>query len=301
MIFLFYPTLSPCQGKILIFKIPAFHLIKPSTFLYFKNREYVLKKEDTLVDLAVKFGVGYRNLVLANPGVDPWVPPPGKKIIIPFEILLPPYYLKSGKEFVLINLPEMRLYYFKRGKFFVAPVGVGVKGSLPPEGVYLIIKKKKDPVWYPPPSIRKEDPDLPEKVPPGPDNPMGKYALYLSRGMYAIHGTNKIYSIGRRTTHGCIRLYPWDIKFLFKNVPVGTLVRIVYDPYKIAIQKRKIYLQAFPDIEKKIKHPVLRIIKLLDKLLRNKRENYRINLLKLEKYLKHPDGLVHTIGIVYRD
>jgi len=125
---------------------------------------------------------------------------------------------------------------------------------------------------------------------------MGDYALYLSKGLYAIHGTNKVYSIGRRTTHGCIRLYPEDIKFLFENVPVGTLVKIIYEPYKIAIEGKSIYLQAYPDIENFIKNPLPYIIQKLDKLTERKNLSYKINLKILERVLKNPDGLIHKIG-----
>jgi len=165
-------------------------------------------------------------------------------------------------------------------------------------GLYTIINKKEKPTWSPPPSIKAEDPTLPDIVPPGPENPMGDYALYLSRGLYAIHGTNKVYSIGRRTTHGCIRLYPEDIKFLFENVPIGTLVKIVYEPYKIAIEGEKIYLQAYPDIENLIKNPLPYIIQKLDKLTERKNSNYKINLKVLERVLENPDGLIHKIGEV---
>ncbi len=291
LIALFYITLSTCQVKAYF----LIHII-PNRYIYFKNKTYVIKREDTLVDLAVSFGIGYRNLILANPGVDPWIPKPKTKIIIPYQILIPQEFKKyfNSKSYIVVNLPEMRLYYFTHSKVYVFPIGIGAKGKLPESGIYKIVRKKKDPTWYPPPSIKAEEPDLPDKVPPGPDNPMGKYALYLSRGLYAIHGTNKVYSIGRRSTHGCIRLYPKDIEFLFKHVPLGTPVEIVYEPYKLAIQDKKIYLQPYKDIENRIKYPVLYIIEKLNKL--TKQAYYKINLLKLEKILKDPRGLIYQIG-----
>jgi L,D-transpeptidase ErfK/SrfK len=285
---LFYITLGTCQVNKLI----------PNKFIYFENLSYTLQENDTLVDLAVQFKVGYYHITLANPKIDPWIPPMGKKIIIPKRVLIPEEFFYLSDNFILINLPEMRLYYFKNNEFLVAPIGIGAEGSLPPLGLYTIIDKKEKPTWYPPPSIKAEDPTLPDIVPPGPENPMGDYALYLSRGLYAIHGTNKVYSIGRRTTHGCIRLYPEDIKFLFENVPIGTLVKIVYEPYKIAIEEKKIYLQAYPDIENLIKNPLPYIIQKLDKLTERKNSNYKINLKVLERVLENPDGLIHKIGEV---
>ncbi len=238
-------------------------------------------------------------LLLANPGIDPWVPPLGKVITIPGKLLIPKEFQKFKG--IVVNLPEMRLYYFKNRKVFIAPVGIGAKGKLPPLGIYTIVKKKKDPTWYPPPSIRKEAPDLPKIVPPGPDNPMGKYALYLSRGLFAIHGTNKVYSIGRRSTHGCIRLYPEQIEALFYKVPLGTRVLITYEPYKLAIEDGKIFIQCYPDVENKIKDPLVYIIKKLEKLTGETGEDYRINLLKIQKLIKKPDGLVHEIGKLVKD
>lgn len=276
----------------------AFSPIKSNTFIYFENQSYQIKEKDTLVDLAVKFNLGYLHLVLANPDIDPWVPPVGHNILLPYQILLPEEFLFSEKEYILINLPEFRLYHFRNKTFRVYPIGIGDEGKLPPLGRYYVLRKREKPYWYPPPSIREEDPELPEVVPPGPDNPMGDYALYLDKGLYAIHGTNKPESIGRRTTHGCFRLYPEDIKTLFQLLPLKTPVYVVYEPYKIAIMNNKIYLQAYPDIEKKIKNPLPYLLKKLDQLTASKGLTYQVNLLALEKILTKPDGLIHIIGKV---
>lgn len=248
-----------------------------------------------MTDLAVNFKVGYQALVLANPGIDPWVPEPGTKILIPKRVLIPPEFLLNKKRYIIINLPEMRLYYFEKRRFQVFPIGVGDEGKLTPVGTYFIARKKEKPFWYPPESIRAEDPTLPEVVPPGPENPMGDYALYLDRGLYAIHGTNKPYSIGRRTTHGCFRLYPEDIEWLYKRTPLKTSVYVIYEPYKIALEGNSLYLQAFPDIDNQIKHPFPYIIQKIEKLI-PKGFTYQLNLLKLDKILENPDGLVHKIG-----
>lgn len=269
----------------------------PGKSIYLQNKNYTIQSNDTLVELAVKFKVGYQHLVLANPGLDPWIPKENQTIIIPYQILIPKEFIKPKKiQYIIINLPEMRLYYFNYPWVFIAPIGIGTEGKLPPLDTYTIINKKEKPFWYPPPSIRDEDPTLPPVVPPGPDNPMGDYALYLSKGLYAIHGTNKIYSIGRRTTHGCIRLYPEHIKFLFHEVPINTQVEIIYEPYKVGIENKTIYVQIFPDIENLISHPILHILKKIEALAPNK--DFVIDLLVLEKILKNPDGLVHKIGII---
>ncbi len=235
-------------------------------------------------------------MVLANPKIDPWVPPPQYELLLPYQILIPEDFLLPEREYLLINLPEMRLYYFRGQNFKVFPIGIGDVNKLPPLGKYFIVSKKEKPYWYPPPSIRAEEPDLPKVVPPGPDNPLGDYALYLDRGLYAIHGTNKPESIGRRTTHGCFRLYPEDIKELFQKISLKTPVYVLYEPFKLAIVENKILLQAYPDVEKLIKSPFLYLLQKLDKMTASKGVFYQINLITLEKILEQPDGLVHEIG-----
>lgn len=287
-IFLFYIILLYSQAL-------ALTPILKNQSIYFQDEFYTIKEGDTLTDLAVAFKIGYQALVLANPGVDPWVPKPGTKILLPKRLLLPPEFILNQKRYLLINLPEMRLYYFEKGKFQTFPIGIGDEGNLTPQGKYFILRKKEKPFWYPPPSIRKEDPSLPEVVPPGPENPMGEYALYFDRGLYAIHGTNKPYSVGRRTTHGCFRLYPEHIEFLFRKVPLKTEVYVVYEPFKLALEGSFIYLQAFPDLEGKIRSPFSYVIQKIERLI-PEGFTYQIDLLKLDKILEKPDGLVHKIG-----
>ncbi|MCS7199916.1 MAG: L,D-transpeptidase family protein [Caldimicrobium sp.] len=278
----------------------CFTPLLPKKAIYFQNAIYKIKEKETLVDLAVSFRLGYNALILANREYDPWIPPTGAEIILPFQILIPPNFILPLKRYILINLPEMRLYYFQENKFLVFPIGIGDEGKLPPPGFYYIKDKRVNPFWYPPESIRAEDPTLPKVVPPGPDNPLGEYALYLNKGLYAIHGTNKPHSIGRRTTHGCFRLYPEHIELLYHLTPLKTPVYIISEPYKLAIEKDIIYLQAFPDLEKRQNNPLSHIIRTLDALTVKEGLNYQINLLKLEQILENPDGLVHKIGVLKR-
>ncbi|MCX7613797.1 MAG: L,D-transpeptidase family protein [Caldimicrobium sp.] len=278
----------------------SFTTLKPHKAIYFQNQIYKLKENDTLIDLAVTFKLGYQALTLANRDVDPWVPPKEAEIILPFQVLIPKNFFLLTRPYILINLPEMRLYYFNRDSFLVFPIGIGDQGKLPPPGLYHIKNKKTRPFWYPTESIRAEEPDLPKVVPPGPDNPMGEYALYLDRGLYAIHGTNKPHSIGRRTTHGCFRLYPEHIEKLYQIVPLGTPVFVIYEPYKIAIEDDKIYLQAYPDIEKRKNNPIKYILQTLDSLTERHGLRYQVNLIKLDNALEKTDGLVHQIGIIIR-
>jgi L,D-transpeptidase ErfK/SrfK len=114
-------------------------------------------------------------------------------------------------------------------------------------GVFKIIQKIVNPSWYPPPSIRKERPELPKVIPPGPDNPLGSHALRLSLGTVLIHGTNRPFAVGRKVTHGCIRLYPEDIPQLFSMIPNGMKVTIVRQPIKVGVRDKKVYLEVHRD------------------------------------------------------
>jgi L,D-transpeptidase ErfK/SrfK len=209
---------------------------------------------ETLLDLARRYGVALNALQDANPGVDPWLPAVGRRVVIPSEYLLP----GGPREGIVVNLAEQRLYYFPpatgqvRRVVMTYPVGIGAEGSPLPVVNTRIIEKKADPAWVVPDSILAEheaagDP-LPKVVPPGPDNPLGKFALRLGLPTYLIHGTNQPYGVGMRVSHGCLRLYPEDIEELFDRVAVGTPVRIVDQPYKAGWEEGVLYLEAHPPL-----------------------------------------------------
>lgn len=211
--------------------------------------------KDTLLDIARENGLGYHDIKLINPELDTWLPGEGREIILPSQYILP----NEKRNGIILNIPEMRLYYFPKHKdgesaeVFTYPLGVGRQGWDTPYIDTKIIQKKKHPSWHPPASIRAEheemgDP-LPMRVGPGPDNPLGDYALRLGLPQYLIHGTNKPYGIGMRVSHGCIRLYPEDIESLFSKVKVGTPVHIVNQPYKVGQRDGRIYLEAHPFLE----------------------------------------------------
>jgi L,D-transpeptidase ErfK/SrfK len=208
----------------------------------------IVGKDDTLLDVARDYDVGYNAIVDANPGVDPWLPEEGQKIMAPTSWVLP----AAKREGIVINLAEMRLFYFyvSGGADAVVtyPIGVGREGFNTPLGVFRVTGKEKDPVWYPPETVRKEKPELPAAVPPGPDNPLGGYKISLSApGEYRIHGTNRPLGVGRRVSHGCIRLYPEDIERLYKKVQPGTRVEIVYQPVKVGISGGRLFVEAHED------------------------------------------------------
>lgn len=211
--------------------------------------------EDTLSDIARRFNIGYEEIVRANPGVDPWLPGEGREIVLPTQFVLPdaPY------EGLVMNLAQLRMYYFPPAKadeprkVITHPIGIGKIGWSTPEGTTKVTAKTKNPTWYPPASVRKEhaaagDP-LPAKVPPGPDNPLGAHAMRLGWPSYLIHGTNKPYGVGLRSSHGCVRFYPEDIARLYDMVPIGTKVTVVNQPFVFGWQDDALYIQAFPVLE----------------------------------------------------
>ena len=208
--------------------------------------------EDTFIKLARRYNLGYEELIQANPSVDPWLPGEGTEIVLPTYFVLP----KTPRQGIVLNLPELRLYYYpdgESGRVITHPISIGRMEWRTPLGRSEIVSKTLNPTWYPPESIREEHAAdnrfLPKVVPPGPDNPLGNHALRLSLPGYLIHGTNKPSGLGMRVTHGCIRMFPEDIEALFEDVPVGTPVRIVNQPYKLGWTDDGLYLEAHPPLD----------------------------------------------------
>ncbi|MDJ0852479.1 MAG: L,D-transpeptidase family protein [Myxococcota bacterium] len=200
---------------------------------------------DNLVELARRYRVGYIELVAANPGVDPWLPPVGERILIPDAHLIP----GQVREGMLVNLSEQRLYWFGPAGTQSFPLGIGREGARTPLGSTRVVRKREAPTWYPPASARREDPSLAAVVPPGPENPLGTHAFYLAWPRYLIHGTNKPYGIGRRVSRGCLRLYPEHIVQLYDQVGVGAPVEVIREPEKLALVRGAVYLEAHPTLE----------------------------------------------------
>jgi L,D-transpeptidase ErfK/SrfK len=226
---------------------------------------YRINGEETLHEVARHFALGYNEIVDANPGVDPWLPGKGTEVLLPSRWILP----EGAGGGIVINLAEMRLYYYMkiRDKMFVRTyaVGIGREGFDTPVGKYRIIGKKKDPSWTVPPSIREEDPDLPAVIGPGKDNPLGSYAMRLSDPVYLIHGTNEPFGVGRKVSHGCIRLYPEDIEELYASVKRKTEVSILYQPIKIGRKGETVYIEVHRDFRGSIKDLLKEAVSMLMK------------------------------------
>jgi len=200
--------------------------------------------DDTLLDLARTYDVGYVAMIAANPVLDPWVPGEGKEIVVPTQHLLP----QAPHEGIVINIAEMRLYYFpvKEGVPETYPIGIGEEGSETPSGETRIVRKVANPTWYRTKNEIAAKPWAPKIVPPGPDNPLGAYALYLGWPSYLIHGTDDWRRVGRRDSRGCLGVYPEDIEKLFREVKVGTKVTVVNQPVKLAWVGDRLYLEIHP-------------------------------------------------------
>jgi len=230
-------------------------IVDPNSDLVGYVQKTVIGKEDTLPDIARRFDVGYEEMLTANPGVDPWLPGVGREVVVPTQFILP----AAPHEGVVVNVAAMRIFYYpphKKGEpqiVFTHPIGIGKVGWKTPEGTTKIVSRQKDPVWTVPKSVREEHAEdgekLPAQVPAGPDNPLGQYMFRLGWPSYLIHGTNKPYGVGMRSSHGCMRLYPEDIAVFFDMIPIGTKVTVVNQPYLFGWRDGTLYMQAYSVME----------------------------------------------------
>ncbi|QBF83724.1 LysM peptidoglycan-binding domain-containing protein [Shewanella maritima] len=202
-----------------------------------ENQYYVVPEgKTTLEAIAAKFQLGLTNMMQANPGVDPYLPTPGSTLIIPHQLILP----NTKREGIVVNIAEMRLYYYPKNSnsVTVLPIGIGQVGRDTPENwVTKVYRKRANPTWTPTKNTREiyaaKGVTLPDVWPAGPDNPMGLFALYVGN-LFALHGTNADFGIGLRVSQGCVRLRDDDIEHLFNSVPVGTRVEFINQPVKVA-------------------------------------------------------------------
>jgi len=209
-----------------------------------KPKSYVVKDEDTFLDIARDHELGINEMTILYPGTDPWMPPPGKVLSIPAFWVLPPTKLEQ----LVINIPEMRLYIFNKeiAQVQTYPVGIGSEGWKTPDGHFSITEKRSNPNWYVPESLREEYGLA--IMPPGPENPLGKYIMKFSDSSYGIHGTHMPWGVGRLISHGCIRCYPEHINLIYPQVALNTKVELVYEPVKFGIKDGRIYAEVHPDV-----------------------------------------------------
>lgn len=243
--------------------VESFPLPSPEESIVGRLYEVTASYEDTLPDIARRSNLGYQEIVRANPTINPWLPGGGARVLLPTQYILP----DAPREGIVVNVAEMRLYFYptpvsgEAPRVITYPVSIGRGDWETPLAATEVIDKVVDPAWYPPESIRKEhaaegDP-LPKVVPPGPDNPLGRFALRLGLPGYLIHSTNKPYGVGMRVTHGCVRMYPEAIETLFPKIAKGTPVRIVNQPYKTGWKEGELYLEVHPPSAEGLDSPPL--------------------------------------------
>jgi len=229
----------------------TFILPPPDTDLIGHDQTVYARYEDTLMDIARARSIGYEEILKVNPEVDRWLPGDGTPVELPTRYILP----DTPREGIVLNLPEMRLYYFPPPgpggipTVQTYPIGIGRMDWETPLGTTTIVSKTENPQWRPPASIKQEHLELynevlPDVVPAGPDNPLGLFAMRLGIPGYLIHGTNKKYGVGSRVSHGCVRMYNDDIEHLFPQVPQGTTVRIINQPVKIGRLAGGLFIEA---------------------------------------------------------
>ncbi len=255
--------------------------------------------EDTFADLGEIHGLGFLEMVRANPDVDPWLPGEGTLVQLPHKHVLP----SEPHDGIVINLSEYRLYHFQEGRVTTYPVGIGTSTNPSPLTETEITMRLESPAWYPPESIRtkaeEEGDPLPRMIPPGPANPLGPYALQLAERGYLIHGTNRRFGIGQQVSHGCIRMYNDDIGKLIWEAEKGTTVRIVEEPVKVAVQDNVVWLQIHgqrEELTSSDRDELWR--KAEDQIaeLRDRHDGIEINRAQLDEAVEAADGIPRRVG-----
>lgn len=250
-------------------------------------------QEETLIDIARRHNIGFEEIRLANPDVSLWVPGKGTEVVIPTRYILPP----APREGVVINLSELRLYYYPAdnpGIVETYPVSVGRDGFATPVGITRTTIKVKDPAWAPPASMRREaaarGEPAPAIVPPGPDNPLGRHAILLDMPSYLIHGTNRPDGVGMRASRGCIRMYPEDIESLYERLPSGTKVNLMDAPFKAGwADDGTLFVQTFPQLEENIddSEPLQDALARLNDLVQDQVD---VNEEQVKQAIENPNG-----------
>ena len=233
----------------------VFSLESPEQSVIGEPQVVFAREEDTLSDLARTYGLGYDEIIAANPDVDPWLPGAGTAVVLPTQFVLPGIERRG----VILNIATKRLFYFPAAadgepqQVMTYPIGIGRVGWETPLGDTTVVSKAKDPHWWVPASVRREHAEmgnpLPSVVPPGPDNPLGHRVLKLDMPGYLIHGTNAPYGVGMRVSHGCVRLYPENIEALYPLVGIGEVVSIINEPYQFGSRGGALYFEAHAPLE----------------------------------------------------
>lgn len=283
-------TTLPCLAFSLVFDLPRNGDNVVGEVITTRARD-----GEKITDVGRRFDIGYWEMVEANPD---WTfhefIPQGTRIIVPAKFVLP----RAPRQGIVINLAELRLYYYPKGtrKVVTLPVGIGREGWATPLGATYVASKVKGPSWHPTKKVRDDAKKhgilLPKYWPPGPDNPLGQFAMRLGWNTYLIHGTNDPTGVGRRSSAGCIRMYPEDIEELYAQVPAGTPVRVVNQPNKVGKRLGRLYLESHKPLRDKGKYVRSNTQDLYDQLnqiARNSKSS--LNWHRIESTLHAENGL----------
>jgi L,D-transpeptidase ErfK/SrfK len=226
---LFYPFIltALCVCKTLS---AAVYVIQEHSSVVGKPQTAFSEMNETIEDVGRRFGIGYNEMTRANPLIDgQHILLERTKLLIPSRHVLP----DVPRIGIVINLADFRLYYYPPDENVVItfPIGIGKRGWDTPTGETHVVAKVVNPVWNPTEDIKKAAEEigasLPDTIPSGSHNPLGKYALRLGWAAILIHGTNRVDGIGTQVSAGCIRMLPDDIEYLYPLISVGTKVRVL--------------------------------------------------------------------------
>mgnify|MGYP006270487157 CR=1 FL=1 len=275
----------------------TYPLSQPNTGVVGSVATIQSKTSDSIEDLANTYDLGVMQLIAANQGLSNKVLQTTTEhpVIIPTQFVLP-----EPRDGVVINLPEMRLYFFQNQQLQTYPVGIGKVGHIIPITTSKISKKVVNPIWIPTANIRAynlaKHVVLPEMMLPGPNNPLGGYALYLDMPTYRIHESKHLNSIGNRASFGCIRMRPQDIADFFAAVPTNTKVYIINEPSKLAWLDNKLYLSVHPPLVEKptATSTYQGIVKMIMQFIATKPAI--VNWELVQRIARSKDGIPHAIG-----
>jgi L,D-transpeptidase ErfK/SrfK len=231
--------------------LPAYPLSGSDEWLVGSVTATLPRKGETFLEIGRRYDLGYNEVIAANRNSDPWIPKPDEPLVVPSRWIVP----DAPRTGIVLNIPEMRLYYYRDGgrRVMTAPVGLGREDWKTPQGSFRVRGKTVNPTWNIPETIRKErieENGFSEHSIPGgsPDNPLGKYRLELTLPTYGIHGSNKEWGVGMLVSHGCLRLYNEDIATLFPMIEVGTPGVFVYEPVKVGKHRGRVLVEVHDDI-----------------------------------------------------
>lgn len=284
----------------------SYPLPQPDEALIGQESYVTSRHQDTLLDIGKRHGLGFEEMLNANPTVDTWLPGEGTPVLLPHRHILP----ATARQGIVVNVAEMRLYYYpaRSDRVETYPVSVGRGDWNTPVTTTSITRKTENPSWRPPASIKKEHLEdgrgaLPDVVPGGPGNPLGQHALYLSLPSYLIHGTNNPDGIGMQVTHGCIRMFPADIEHLYNSVPVGTKVTIVNQHYKVGWDAGVLYVEIHPWLDgtpANVKDDPLSLRQLIQRAIAA-RPDYPVDWVAVVDAQIEASGVPVAVGPVARD